>query len=621
MPHTNVPMKLARFTRWLMATALGAPFLTALVAQEAGIVTLAPYVVALPRVANASPVGTFDMAVSALRFEPLVDVQSRSMAESQADVTVRGGIFENTGFRVGGASLFDPQTGHYFAEIPIPPAMLTPVVVLTGVDNSVSGFNSTAATLQYLWSPIVARGEATVGVGEFGLRRGEIYDAVAVREGRQMAVFADFSAAYSEGDGAVPGGDHEFARYAGRVQVRRDGAQTDLFAGYQSKFFGWPNLYTPFGFQETENLKTTLFLLNHRVEKGGGEFFEASALWRRNVDDYEFDRTHPGASNPFEHETRVFSASVETRHAVGPSAFLQGRAEFVSDSIDSTSLLFAGFSSRTYFKASAFGERQFAAESGEWSARAGLVFDEDNRGASEVSPLLEIAFEKRGGGIRIYAQVAGASQVPGYTALGSSATSGLFRGNPNLGRERSTNWEIGMSARGGDWTAQAAFFLRRDDSLVDWTFSRGVTARSANAVDIDTMGFEAVAIRKWRDGRVILGYTWLEKDPDYRGLSVDASFYALNFARHRVTLAVVWEPATWMEVRLDNEFRVQEPNILRSGSDNAFISSLGVHFFPSADRKFEVSVLVDNLWNDDFQEVPAVPAAPRQTAVTGTLRW
>ncbi|HUG11319.1 MAG TPA: TonB-dependent receptor [Opitutaceae bacterium] len=613
-------MKRARFSRWFVPVIVAAAGI-AVDAQETAIVTLPEFEVTETRVANTAPVGSFGAAVSGLKFEPLVDVQSRNMAEGQADIAVRGGIFENTGFRIGGASLFDPQTGHYFAEIPVAPAMLRPVEVLTGVDNAAAGFNSSVATLQYRWSAIAPRGEATVGAGEYGLRRADIYEAVALHESAGLAVLSDFSASWSQGDGSVPGGDHEFARYAGRLQFRRGNAQTDLFAGYQSKFFGWPNLYTPFGFQETENIKTTLVLLNHRTEEPDGGFLEASALWRRNVDDYEFNRAQPGASNPFEHETRVWAASIEARRAVAEGTFLRGRAEVVADSIDSTSLLFAGFDSRVYFKGSLSAERESAAASGNWSARAGLAFDDDNRGGSEVSPLFQIDYQPHGGATRFYAQVAGASQVPGYTALGSSATGGLFRGNPNLGRERSTNWEVGAETRSGDWSAQAALFLRRDRGLVDWTFRQGVVARTANAVDIDTLGFEAVLVRKWAHARAVLGYAWLEKDADYRGRTVDASFYALNFPRHRATLALIWEPASWIDVRLDNEFRVQEPNFLRVGDDTAFISTVGVHLFPSADRKLEIAILVDNLWDDDFEEVPAVPAARRQAAISATLHW
>src|SRR5262245_16355441 len=87
-----------------------------------------------PRVANQSPAGTFAMPVPALRYEPRVDIQGRNLAEGQADVTLRGGIFENTGFQVGAATLLDPQTGHYFAEIPIAPAMLGAPQVVTGAE-------------------------------------------------------------------------------------------------------------------------------------------------------------------------------------------------------------------------------------------------------------------------------------------------------------------------------------------------------------------------------------------------------------------------------------------------------------------------------------------------------
>jgi len=85
--------------------------------------------------ANTKPVGTFGSPVSNLEYDPRVDLQSRNMAEAQADVTIRGGIFENTGFRVGSATLLDPQTGHYFAEIPIAQEMLSNANVLTGADT------------------------------------------------------------------------------------------------------------------------------------------------------------------------------------------------------------------------------------------------------------------------------------------------------------------------------------------------------------------------------------------------------------------------------------------------------------------------------------------------------
>src|SRR5687767_9203450 len=96
----------------IAVTALG---MSAMVFGQAPV-SLPGVTVYSPRVANQSPAATMAMPVSALRYEPLVDVHGRNFAEAQADVTIRGGIFENTGFQLGAVSMGDPQTGHYFAE-------------------------------------------------------------------------------------------------------------------------------------------------------------------------------------------------------------------------------------------------------------------------------------------------------------------------------------------------------------------------------------------------------------------------------------------------------------------------------------------------------------------------
>jgi len=165
-------------------------------------------------------------------------------------------------------------------------------------------------------------------------------------------------------------------------------------------------------------------------------------------------------------------------------------------------------------------------------------------------------------------------------------------------------------------------FHRWDDDLVDWTFRRGVTARTANPVNIGTAGLEVVATRRTPRCDLVLGYTFLDKDADYGSATVDASFYALNFARHRLTAAVVLRLGQGFELRLDNEFRAQEKNLLRViGGNDAVLTSVGFYYLPPHWRRVEFSFMVDNLWDSDFQEVPAVPAARRQFSFGAATRW
>ena len=77
------------------------------------------------RVANDRPASSYAATATALRFDPLTELQSRGIAEGQSDVTVRGGLFENTGFKLGAVTITDPQTGHYVAELPVDPSILS----------------------------------------------------------------------------------------------------------------------------------------------------------------------------------------------------------------------------------------------------------------------------------------------------------------------------------------------------------------------------------------------------------------------------------------------------------------------------------------------------------------
>jgi hypothetical protein len=103
---------------------------------------------------------------------------------------------------------------------------------------------------------------------------------------------------------------------------------------------------------------------------------------------------------------------------------------------------------------------------------------------------------------------------------------------------------------------------------------------------------------------------------------VDASFYALNYARQRLTLAIVVRLGQEFELRMDNAARIQADNLLRTiGGDQAVISSLGLAYRPSAWRRTTFTLQADNLWNSDFQEVPAVPASRRQVSAGVAYAW
>jgi vitamin B12 transporter len=429
---------------------------------------------------------------------------------------------------------------------------------------------------------------------------------------------------FSESDGTIDNGDHDFNRTSARVQLVGPSSQTDLFFGSQDKFFGWPNMYTPFNFNETEDLKTQLFMLNHTQSYASDSTFEISAYTRRHNDHYIFSRENPEIFQAF-HKTEVKSVAFSGRHEQTESFALNYSAQFIEDSIESTSLE-NNFTSRRYYKASILPEYKMSLkDEQQLTFRLGAAFDDTDRDDSEVSLIADIAwntFNSDDSTQTIYLSYAEASQVAGYTAIGGSNTGGLFRSNYNLERETTKNLELGLAFDGLTWSLDTAVFYRKDDDLTDWTYSLSSTsARSANPVDIETLGWELLATTRLANAEIITSYTFLDKSEDYGAVDIDASFYALNYPDHRLTFGAIWQFTDNVEIRVDNEWRKQEQNILRNDGDDALFTHLTLKVSPSQFQGLDIIFAADNLWDESFEEIPGTPGRGEQYTATVTYNW
>ena len=576
--------------------------------------------------ANKLPVGTFDSPVSNLEYDPRVDLQSRNMAEAQADITIRGGIFENTGFRVGSATLLDPQTGHYVAELPIAPQMLTGPYILTGADNALNGMNSSVGSISFGFKPIKTGGNVSVGTGTNDFNLQSIYAGISTEiddaKNWQLGFEGEYS--HSQSDGSIENGDHDFNRASARIQLIGTDSQTDVLYGSQEKFFGWPNMYTPFGVNETEELETRLLMLNHQQNYADNSHFEVSAYYRKHNDHYVFSRENPSAFEAF-HETKVKSIAVSGSHAQNTAFAVNYSAQYIEDEIESTTLE-NNFTSRTYYKLSVLPEYKIDLKQNQLlTLRLGAAFDDTNRDDSELSLIGDISLNTQnsdGSEQTVYLSYAQASQVAGYTAIGGSDQGGLFRSNYNLERETTKNLELGYLIQEQTWQLNSAVFYREDNNLVDWTFNfDSSSARFANPVDIDATGVEFFATKYFDTTELIASYTYLNKSENYGDADIDASFYALNFPDHRVTLGAIWTPNDLIEMRIDNEWRKQHENALRSSKDTALFTQVSLKITPTVINNLFITLAADNVWDESFEEIPGTPGRGEQYTLSATYSW
>lgn len=630
-----------------LASAFAAEAGSATAAAADDAVVLDPLTVFSSRVALQEPSATFAAPVSALRYEPQVDVQSRNFAEGQADVTIRGGTFENTGFSVGALPIYDPQTGHYSAELPVSPYMLGAPEVRVGAAQAASGFNATAGGVAYGWRPIRTGGAVSAATGNDELARGEIYGGVASEKAvlGGFRIGADVSVAEAKGDGvrawrdtngAARRSEFEFGRANGRVQLANAVSQTDFFAGYQSKDFAWPNLYaarpTTALRAEREQVQTKLFVVNHRTELGAdGDYVQAGAYYRGNRDHYSIPLFGPATDS--RHQTLVRGAAFDGRQSLLENTAVRYGAGMADDDLDSNTLNTTGpgngrFMSRTQAYGMVAGEQTFSlGGKRDLVATAGARYDDSNREGGEASPLASVELKQAGAPLRrVYASYSESTQLPTYQALNASPAAGaLFRGDRDLPRATAQNIELGAEFASGAWTTQAAVFYRADENLLDYVFNPAAlvgpaSGRSAAAVDLDTLGFELFATRTWERVDLFAGYTYLHKDDNYVA-PFNGSFYALNYAEHRLTLGAIGRLGGGFELRVDNELRRQAENPLRRNGRDNLDTAVGLFYHVPGVKGLVLNAQVENLWDTDYQDVPLVPHTPRTWSAGATYVW
>jgi hypothetical protein len=405
------------------------------------------------RVANGLPASLYATIATALRYDPEVDLQSRGLAEGQADVTVRGGVFENTAVAIGAVTVHDPQTGHYTTLLPIDADVLSDPRIRTDTAHALAGFNATLATLAYSWRTLTEQREIAAGMGSDALRFGgmAIADIYTDAKGTVTGIEARYAA--SAGDGSRPLGDHQFERVLLRAQRRSAASQTDLAIAWQDSFFGWPGAYTGFAsLPETDHTRTALLMANHRLtlQRDAGSYGDAwlefGAYYRDLQDDYDFDRRTEESGTPgsFDHRTRSYAAAVQGRHAGPRWAWRYGLQVSADELVRSTDLTHGRFDSRQYLKLSVAPERrwQLAADR-ELRLQLGATLDASNRDQEAWLPLASLAYARMSdeGADVLSLSFHASSQLPGYTALNSSSD-GLFGGNADLGRERTDSLSL-----------------------------------------------------------------------------------------------------------------------------------------------------------------------------------
>lgn len=233
-------------------------------------------------VTAAAPVQTLE---AALRLAPSVDVRERGGKGIQADISVRGGSFDQTMILLNGIDFTDARTGHQSHSLPVDLDCISGVELVDGVP----GVGAYAGAVNIRTAPLRPTYLRFEGAGgQYGYAYANLSGAVT--SGR-LSLFAATS--YRRSDGYRYNTD--FSNGNAFVRAVYDAGRAGIFdaqAGWQSRDFGSNGFYAAYNPEQWERTQTALASL--RWQKRAGRFaFGASASYRWNTDRYDWTRGTP----------------------------------------------------------------------------------------------------------------------------------------------------------------------------------------------------------------------------------------------------------------------------------------------------------------------------------------
>ncbi|MDR2449508.1 MAG: TonB-dependent receptor [Prevotellaceae bacterium] len=474
-----------------------------------------------------------------LRATPTLDLRQRGPLATQADLSIRGGTFDQTQILLNGVNFTDPQTGHHSLNIPVDMAAIASVEVMQGLSapGAIGGAVNIATAGRALNTM-----DITLEGGKWGYSN---LSGNATVGNKRLQAFV--SASHRQSEGYIENTDFRTANFFTHARYVSTAGRFEAQLGYQDKDFGSHGFYSFKYPDQFEHTRTALGSLRwqHTVDAFN---FSATAYYRRHNDRFELVRGTATGRN--DHQTRVGGGELTAGyHSLAGYTALS--AEFRNEQIYSTVLgkdrspkpapfehqvFFTKEASRKLFRgllSHAYTYRKFTGTAGV-SYHYSNDFDGKFCVAADVRYRWTTSFYS-------YAAVNRSLRLPTFTDLYYKTAT--HEANPNLKPEESLTYELGTAYATPVFKTSAAFFYRQGKNLIDWVYMQGMAkSQSLNYTSLNAMGAEwqlqwtpAAANRKSFVQCLSLGYgfTGLDKSADN-----EASSYLLDYLKHKANLTV-----------------------------------------------------------------------------------
>jgi len=458
-----------------------------------------------------------------LKFVASVDVKQRGVEGVQADVSIRGGGYEQTLILIDGIKVNDSQTGHHNMNIPVSLENIERIEILKGQGSRLYGPNAFSGVINIITKKsqkknvnlnITTAQNATYGT--------EVNLSLPIGKYSQT-----ISAGKKRSNGYIHNTGYNILNLSYNSTLTFNKSVFRIFSGYTDKKFGANSFYTTAFPNQWEEIKTTFVSISGEFSFDK-VFVTTKGYWRKNKDEFLLKYDKPSFYRNL-HETDTYGFEVQATIESKLGATSVG-GETSKDEIESNNL-----KNHQRTKTGFFAEHKFTIAEKLNIIVGGFAYNYAEIGW-KFWPGIDAAY-KLNNNVKLFGSIGKAFRIPTFTDLYYVSPANM--GNPNLKHEETVNYELGFNYNSELINTGISFFRKEGKNIIDWVRNLKTDPwKVQNIADINTSGielnFEIIPVNRIKNSiinRVSFSYTYLDSE---KKTSKVTSKYVLGNLKHQV---------------------------------------------------------------------------------------
>lgn len=499
-----------------------------------------------------------------LEYASNIDIRQRGTNGAQADISIRGGSFDQVLVLLNGVNITDPQTGHHNLNLPVDLSTIERVEILKGPGAWKFGPGAFSGAINIITKTSEKNYlNVDLSAGQFKLNEEQVSAGFHLKNTSHL-----LSANHSASDGYIDNTDYTINNvfYQGVLSSGKN--ELSIQGGATTKAFGANSFYTAKYPNQYEETQTYFGSVSYKTQVNKLQF-EPRIYYRRNNDRFVLFRDNAPAwyTKDNYHTSNVFGGNMLANYMHGANAITSFGIDERVEAINSTNLgeltddvinspvndtiILDHAHSRANF--SAFVGHKHYFNSLMVNVGLNLTNNSDLDGKWFLFPGIDMNydFSKKSS---VFASANKTMRMPTYTDLYYQGPSN--QGNPDLLPEEAIGYELGYKFHDKIVSGTVTGFYIQGTNLIDWVRQADETVwKTMNYSELNTAGVEfglKTNLQKAIPSQKIfndlsINYTYVTQSKVETEL---VSNYSLNYLKHRLDINLnhtIWKDlkASW----------------------------------------------------------------------------